>query len=98
MKAFSDEDNFTVWSSINNCLCKLSILLSHTEYEDLFKAYGRQLMQSVASRLGWDPQANESEYCHNTYKDSQRSLMCESGFWCGHVYLWRKLQNLLTNK
>ncbi|XP_069697519.1 puromycin-sensitive aminopeptidase isoform X2 [Periplaneta americana] len=60
MKAFSNEDNYTVWSSISNCLSKLSILLSHTEYEDLFKAYGRQLMQGVAARLGWDPQANES--------------------------------------
>lgn len=60
MEAFGNEDNFTVWSSINNCLSKLSILLSHTDYEDLFNAYGRRLMQGVASRLGWDPQPNES--------------------------------------
>ncbi|XP_021928261.1 puromycin-sensitive aminopeptidase isoform X3 [Zootermopsis nevadensis] len=60
MEAFSDEDNFTVWCSINNCLSKLSILLSHTEYEDLFKAYGRRLMQGVAARLGWDPRPDES--------------------------------------
>ena len=62
MEAFSNEDNFTVWSTINNCNSKLSILLSHTDYDDLFKAYVRRLMQGVASHLGWDPRANESEY------------------------------------
>jgi puromycin-sensitive aminopeptidase len=67
MEAFSNEDNFTVWSSISNCLSKLSILLSHTEYEELFKAYGRRLMQGVAARLGWDPQPNESEYSGKTW-------------------------------
>lgn len=60
MEAFSNEDNFTVWSTINNCISKLSILLSHTDYDDLFKAYVRRLMQGVASHLGWDPRANES--------------------------------------
>ncbi|XP_049807692.1 puromycin-sensitive aminopeptidase isoform X2 [Schistocerca nitens] len=60
MEAFSDEDNYTVWSSISNCLSKLSILLSHTDYEDLFKAYGRKLMARVGQRLGWDPKENES--------------------------------------
>jgi len=62
MEAFSNEDNFTVWSTINNCIGKLSILLSHTDYDDLFKAYVRRLMQGVASHVGWDPRANESEY------------------------------------
>jgi hypothetical protein len=62
MEAFTNEDNFTVWSTINNCLSKLSSLLAYTDYEDLFKAYGRRLMQGVYSRTGWDPRDNESEY------------------------------------
>lgn len=62
LEAFTNEDNFTVWSAINNCLSKLSSLLSCTDYEDLFKAYGRRLMQGVYSRVGWDPRDNESEY------------------------------------
>jgi puromycin-sensitive aminopeptidase len=61
MEAFSNEDNFTVWSTINNCIAKLSILLSHTDYDDLFKAYVRRLMKGVASHLGWDPRTDESE-------------------------------------
>ncbi|PSN57011.1 Puromycin-sensitive aminopeptidase [Blattella germanica] len=60
MEAFTNEDNFTVWSSISNCLSKLYILLCHTDYEDLFHAYGRRLMQGVGARLGWDPKPNES--------------------------------------
>lgn len=60
MEAFSNEDNYTVWSSINNVLSKLALLLSHTEFEDMFKAYGRQLMSGVGARLGWDPKENES--------------------------------------
>jgi hypothetical protein len=62
LEAFTNEENYTVWSAINNCLSKLSSLLSCTDYEDLFKAYGRRLMQEVYSRVGWDPRDNESEY------------------------------------
>jgi len=60
MEAFVNEDNYTVWSTINNCIGKLSILLSHTDYDDLFKAYVRRLMKGVASHLGWDTRANDS--------------------------------------
>ncbi|GLH04429.1 Aminopeptidase [Gryllus bimaculatus] len=60
MEAYQDEDNFTVWSSINSCLVRLSLLLSYTDYEDSFKAYGRKLMSKICCRLGWDRRENES--------------------------------------
>lgn len=40
MQAYEDEDNYTVWSSISNCLGKLRVLLSHTDCEDDFKVVG----------------------------------------------------------
>lgn len=60
MEAFSDEDNFTVWSSINNCLGKLKLLLSHTDLEKDLMRYIRTLMTPIYHRLGWDPKNSES--------------------------------------
>lgn len=37
MKAFENETDFTVWSSITNVLSKLGVLLSHTDYEDTYR-------------------------------------------------------------
>lgn len=60
MSAFQAEDNYTVWSSIVNSLGKLGSLLSHVDYEDEFKAFGRSLMKDISGKLGWDPKPNES--------------------------------------
>ena len=60
MEAFVNEDNFTVWSSINNCLAKVSVLVSHTDYEDEYKAYGRRLLANIYQRLGWVAKPGES--------------------------------------
>ncbi|XP_072947418.1 puromycin-sensitive aminopeptidase [Epargyreus clarus] len=60
MEAFSNETNFTVWSSISNCLSKLSALFSHTALDKPLKNYGRQLFANVTRRLGWDAEPNES--------------------------------------
>ncbi|XP_063226837.1 puromycin-sensitive aminopeptidase isoform X2 [Bacillus rossius redtenbacheri] len=60
MQAFAGETNYTVWSSISNCLSKISLLLSHTDFDDLFKVYGRRLVANVGRRLGWDPSEKES--------------------------------------
>lgn len=61
MEPFTDEDNYTVWSSINNCLAKLSLLLSHTDLEDDLKRYIIKLMKPIYQRLGWEPKNDESE-------------------------------------
>lgn len=60
MEAFTDETNFTVWSSISNCLSKLSALFSHTELDKPLKNYGRKLFSNVTRRLGWDAEEKES--------------------------------------
>lgn len=61
MEAFSNEDNYTVWSSINNCLAKLSLLLSHTNLKEDLKRYMRILMTPIYNKLGWEPKENESK-------------------------------------
>ncbi|XP_047517240.1 puromycin-sensitive aminopeptidase [Pieris napi] len=60
MEAFSNESNFTVWSSLANCLSKLTVLFSHTALDKPLKNYGRKLFASVTKRLGWDAQEKES--------------------------------------
>ncbi|XP_076380001.1 puromycin-sensitive aminopeptidase isoform X3 [Megalopta genalis] len=60
MHAFKKEDNFTVWSSIDNALRKIGFLLSHLDCLDSYKAFGRSLMHDIRNKLGWDPKPNES--------------------------------------
>ncbi|XP_053674450.1 puromycin-sensitive aminopeptidase [Anopheles nili] len=58
--AYRNESNYTVWSSITNCLAKLQLLLAHTPVEAQFAAYGVRLYQPVAEKLGWDVKPGES--------------------------------------
>ncbi|KAL0822477.1 hypothetical protein ABMA28_004534 [Loxostege sticticalis] len=60
IEAFSNETNFTVWSSISNCLSKLTALFSHTALDKPLKNYGRKLFSNVTRRLGWDAEEKES--------------------------------------
>ncbi|XP_017887572.1 puromycin-sensitive aminopeptidase isoform X2 [Ceratina calcarata] len=60
MQAYQYEDNFTVWSSILNSLGKIGVLVSHLEFENNFKAFGRNLMRDITNQLGWDSKPNES--------------------------------------
>lgn len=72
MEAFSNEDNYTVWSSINNCLAKLSLLLSHTDLKEDLKRYMRVLMTPIYKKLGWEPKENESKIFVDNYSDLDR--------------------------
>lgn len=60
MEAYVEEDNYTVWNSINSCLGKLNQLLSHTDLQPLLHIYGRRLLARIFSKLGWDPKPDES--------------------------------------
>lgn len=62
MLAMTDEDNYSVWSSMSNVLGKLAILLSNVEgeTEQLFKQYNRVLLKKISTKLGWTPQPKES--------------------------------------
>ncbi|KAF5280580.1 hypothetical protein FQR65_LT00331 [Abscondita terminalis] len=54
LKAYEDETDYTVWSSISNILTKLGVLLSHTDCEEPFKKFEKSLLSKVSQRLGWD--------------------------------------------
>ncbi|CAH1397947.1 unnamed protein product [Nezara viridula] len=60
ISAMKDEDNYTVWFSIGNCLSKLRVLISNTDFMDSFKKFGRDLFKPVSHRVGWDPRPDES--------------------------------------
>ncbi|XP_013782586.1 puromycin-sensitive aminopeptidase-like [Limulus polyphemus] len=55
MEAFISETSYTVWCSINACLAKLNMLLSHTDFHPLFTTYGQQLLAKIHAKLGWEP-------------------------------------------
>ncbi|RWS09721.1 Puromycin-sensitive aminopeptidase-like protein [Dinothrombium tinctorium] len=59
LEAFTDEDNYSVWLSISDCLTELSTLLSHTDLNQVFNAYGRRLFSNVYERIGWEQIENE---------------------------------------
>ncbi|KAL1129384.1 hypothetical protein AAG570_013911 [Ranatra chinensis] len=60
ISAMKDEDNYTVWSSIANCLTKLDVLISNTDYMPAFKRFGLELYKPIGDKLGWEPKPNES--------------------------------------
>ncbi|KXZ75511.1 Puromycin-sensitive aminopeptidase-like Protein [Tribolium castaneum] len=59
LEAFTDETDYTVWSSINNVLVKLNMLLSYTDCADDFKTYQKRILSKIYKRLGWNPKATE---------------------------------------
>ena len=59
--AFKNEDDFSVWKSISSSLARLSQLLSHTDFQDEFQAWGRKLLLPTYHRLGWE-ERNEETY------------------------------------
>lgn len=61
ISAMKDEDNYTVWFSIGNCLSKLRGLISHTEHIESFNKFGRDLFRPISKRLGWESKSNESK-------------------------------------
>lgn len=61
LEAFIDEDDYTVWSSICNCLSKLHILMSHTDFDDLFIRYGLEMLSTINNRLGWDMKKDDGK-------------------------------------
>ncbi|CAG2105680.1 unnamed protein product [Medioppia subpectinata] len=57
---FSAEDDYAVWSSIDECLGKFNQLVSHTDIHSLFHRFGCQLLSKTYDRLGWEPIKGET--------------------------------------
>ena len=60
LDAFKNEDNFSVWKSISSSLVRLSQLLSNTDFQDKFHAWGRRLLLPTYHRLGWEERKEET--------------------------------------
>ncbi|KAK3888299.1 hypothetical protein Pcinc_007638 [Petrolisthes cinctipes] len=59
LRAFEDEEDFTVWSAVHNCVARLNQLLSHTDFHSTFAAFVRQLFSRIGQRLGWEAKPGE---------------------------------------
>lgn len=59
LASFQDEENFTVWSTIDSCLEKMDVLLSDTGLINSFHAFGRTLLQKVFNKVGWEKEKDE---------------------------------------
>lgn len=60
MKAFVNEDDFTVWAAVDNAFHRLDILLSNTIDQKLLHAFGRELLQKIYANVGWNAAPKES--------------------------------------
>ncbi|XP_019871557.2 puromycin-sensitive aminopeptidase isoform X1 [Aethina tumida] len=60
LRAYEDETDYNVWSSISNILGKLGQLMSHTEFEDAYNQYQKNLLDKVYVRLGWNLKSGET--------------------------------------
>lgn len=60
LKAFEDETDYNVWSSIGNILVRLGHLLGHTDCEKDYHKYQKQLLNKVYKRLGWNQKPSET--------------------------------------
>lgn len=61
LQAFKEEDNYTVWSSINSILTKLHSLIQYTDSNEQFKVYGRSILSVIEEKMGWEAKPNESK-------------------------------------
>jgi len=59
LQVFKGEKDFTVWTDICAAMGTLSTLVSHTDFQDSFDAFGRHLFSGVYDRVGWDPREGE---------------------------------------
>jgi len=59
LQVFKTEKDFTVWTDICGSMGMLSTLISHTDLQDSFDAFGRDLFSTVYGIVGWDPREGE---------------------------------------
>lgn len=54
MKSFVNEDEYTVWASVDYALDRLNILLTHATDQQSLHAFGRELFQKIYADVGWN--------------------------------------------
>jgi puromycin-sensitive aminopeptidase len=59
LKAYSNEDNYYVWNSIDSSIGSINNLMTNTDFGHMFDSYGRTLFNKVYKTLGWEPMAGE---------------------------------------
>lgn len=60
MKSFVNEDDYTVWTSVDYTLEKLNILLSNTNDLKILHSFGCELFQKIYAAVGWNASPKES--------------------------------------
>lgn len=58
-EAFTNEDNFTVWSDLNKNLSQIALLIQYTDYYTDYKSFAKKLFGPLGERLGWDAKPSE---------------------------------------
>lgn len=60
LEAFRSETNYSVWSTIDSCFDRLSVLLANVDYRDDFYTFGRNLYCDIFGKITWTSKPNES--------------------------------------
>lgn len=59
MIAMIEEDDYTVWTNMANCLMKFHNLLSDTNFCHLYDTYALKLVKPISEKLGVDSKPGE---------------------------------------
>lgn len=60
VQAYYKEDNFIVWAEIISNLRTIGNLISKENYYDQYKAFCRNILKSIATKIGWEKEPQES--------------------------------------
>lgn len=60
VQAYDQEDNFIVWAQIASDLKTISNLIAGEPFADQYKAFCRNIFRSIAAKLGWNKEPQES--------------------------------------
>lgn len=56
---YDDEDDPAVWNSIFATLMKLELLVTDTDFKNMFRMYATNLLTKIYDKVGWDAQSKE---------------------------------------
>jgi puromycin-sensitive aminopeptidase len=60
LSAFSNETNYTVWSSVSSAVDSLYNIVKDEDWYSSFETFARNIFKKKGTAFGWDPKANES--------------------------------------